>query len=146
MIQYPNQPMLKLIIAGGRDFKNYPLLQREVDNFIQYLMTNGEIEPSPEIEIVSGKQVTKPSYTDRKTWHGADYLGELYAESYNIPVKPFPADWNGKYGRGAGMIRNEQMAQYADACICFWDGISRGTKNMIDNANKYNLVLRIINY
>lgn len=137
--------MLKLIIAGGRDFRNYPLLQREVDNFIQYLMTSGEIEPSAEMEIVSGKQVTKPKPYDKKTWHGADYLGELYAESYNIPVKPFPAKWD-RYGRSAGHIRNEEMAQYGEALIAFWDGSSPGTKSMIELAKQYGLISRVINY
>jgi hypothetical protein len=47
----------------------------------------------------------------------------------NVPVKEFPADWN-KYGKRAGMLRNLEMAKYADALLLIWDGESRGSANM----------------
>lgn len=62
---------------------------------------------------------------------------------YNI--KQFPADWD-TFGKGAGYIRNKEMAGYADTCVCFWDGKSKGTKHMIDLAKKNGLPLRIIRY
>lgn len=30
--------------------------------------------------------------------------------------------------------------------IAFWDGVSRGTKHMIDLANKYGLEVHVVNY
>jgi len=48
--------------------------------------------------------------------------------------------------RVLGYVRNTQMAKYADACVVFWDGESRGTKHMIDLAKKHKLQLRIIKY
>lgn len=30
--------------------------------------------------------------------------------------------------------------------IAFWDGVSRGTKHMIDLANKYGLEVHVMNY
>lgn len=53
-------------------------------------------------------------------------------------VTAFPADWN-KHGKSAGPIRNEEMAEYADALIAVWDGQSRGTRNMINTALDENL-------
>lgn len=44
----------------------------------------------------------------------------------------FPADWT--IGKGAGVIRNQVMADYADALVGIWDGDSRGTKNMLAEA------------
>lgn len=38
------------------------------------------------------------------------------------------------------------MAQNADALVAFWDGKSRGTKHMIDLADKYGLKVRVIKY
>jgi hypothetical protein len=35
------------------------------------------------------------------------------------------------------------MAQYADALIAFWDGKSKGTKNMIDEAKKQGLIIKV---
>lgn len=75
---------------------------------------------------------------------GVDLIGKEIAEDFHIPIKEFPADWD-KYGRGAGMIRNKQMAEYADALIAIWDGKSHGTKNMIDLALSYDLSVYILN-
>jgi hypothetical protein len=38
------------------------------------------------------------------------------------------------------------MAKNADACVCFWDGKSTGTKHMIDTAETMKIALRVINY
>jgi hypothetical protein len=46
----------------------------------------------------------------------------------------FPADWN-KFGKSAGHVRNQAMADYADILLAFWDGKSTGTKSMIKKMN-----------
>ncbi len=74
--------------------------------------------------------------------HGADQLGEWWAEQNGILVTVFEADWN-KHGKSAGYKRNVEMAKYADACVCFWDGESLGTSHMIDIANKHRLQLHV---
>lgn len=117
--------MLKLIIAGGRNFNNYALLKEKVD---YYLQNNKE-----DVEIISGKA------------SGADFLGEKYAKEKGYPIVPFPAEWS-KYGPSAGPRRNEEMARYANVCIVFWDGQSTGTGNMIKNAMRYSLKLKIVKY
>lgn len=126
---------IRLIIAGSRDFNDYGLLKREVDAFLfDEVVLNHYPDLTEEIaviEIVSGGA------------RGADKLGEKYADGRGLPVKVFKADWDGK-GRGAGYIRNEEMAKYANYCICFWNG-SKGTKHMIDLAKKHNLGLKVIN-
>lgn len=116
--------MRKLIIAGGRDFSDYDMLKKEVSEFIK---TFGE----DSIEIVSG------------TARGADSLGERYALEHGHLIKKFPANWN-KYGRAAGPFRNAEMAEYANACIVFWDGKSSGTKSMIHLAEMNKLNLKIV--
>lgn len=110
---------MKLLIAGSRRIGiiGWDLVGRMMDFVSQHGM------PS---EIVSGNCKT-----------GADYFGEKWAESNNIPVKLFPADWD-QYGRAAGPIRNKEMAKYCDRAILFWDNNSRGTKNMIEELRKAN--------
>lgn len=115
---------MKLIIAGGRDFSDYELLTREVSKLISGV---------PDVEIVSGGA------------RGADLLGEHYAIDKGIKVKRFPADWE-RYGKSAGFRRNAEMAQYADSCICFWDGKSKGTSHMINLAKQGGLSVVVINY
>jgi len=103
---------MKLIIAGGRD----------------YVFNSEDIKRLDSItgitEVVSGCA------------SGADHHGEKWAESKDIPIKKFPAEW-GKFGNSAGPIRNKQMAEYADAVALFPGG--RGTQNMFMNAIRYKL-------
>jgi len=73
---------------------------------------------------------------------GVDKLGERYAHENNKELEVYRADWN-KHGKAAGPIRNRQMAAVADGLIALWDGKSPGTKNMIDEANKKNLVVYV---
>jgi len=114
----------RIIIAGGRDFNDIELLLNSILPIL-----NGDTN----VEIVSGGA------------NGADRLGEQFAESFELPISKFPANWN-KHGKAAGPIRNLEMAKYSDELIVFWDGKSKGTKNMIDTASKLNLVVHIITY
>lgn len=115
---------MKVIIAGGRDFKDYNRLKEVCDK----ILINQN-----KIEIVSG------------TAGGADTLGERYAQEKGYEVKKFPAKWD-EYGKKAGYLRNQEMGEYADGLIAFWDGQSKGTKHMIDIANKNGLKVRVISY
>lgn len=74
---------------------------------------------------------------------GVDLIGKRWAEYNEIPVAKFPADWD-KYDKRAGYIRNVEMAEYADALVALWDGHSRGTANMIQEAKKRNLKILVI--
>lgn len=116
---------MKVIIAGGRDFNNYPLLKEKCDSILS------NIDGS--IEVVCGCA------------DGADLLGKRYAEERGYSVNYFPANWN-LYKRGAGPVRNREMAEYGDALILFWDGKSRGSANMLKEAEAKGLKTRIIKY
>lgn len=76
---------------------------------------------------------------------GADSLGERYAKENSIAIKRFTPDWDG-LGKRAGFVRNQDMGNYADTVVAFWDGESSGTKHMIEFATKIGLdvVLTIV--
>jgi hypothetical protein len=112
---------MRLIVAGTRTFDDYPLLEERLNTF------------SGITEIISGNAA------------GADSLGERWANEHNIPIVMFKPDWKAN-GKAAGPLRNEAMAKYADAAIVFWDGLSRGTANMIDNCKKYELKYEVVKY
>lgn len=116
--------MFKVIVAGGRDFSDYKLLKSTLDKLFSQ---------RTDIEIVSGMA------------RGADSLAPKYAKENHYPLAKFPAKWK-THGNSAGFERNKVMARYADACMCFWDGKSKGTSHMILIAQHYNLHLRIIKY
>ena len=44
------------------------------------------------------------------------------------------------------MIRNGEMAEYADMLIAFWDGKSVGTQDMINKMKKLGKEVKIIYY
>lgn len=108
---------MRVLVCGGRDFNNYDLLNREL-NEIRFKDVDRDFTC-----IIEGEA------------RGADVLSRLYAERNGIPVEPFPADWD-KYGRSAGSIRNLQMLTEGkpDLVVAFPGG--KGTANMIAQAKK----------
>ena len=117
-------PIKRVVVAGCRDYENYD----EAKKFIDFCISN--IRKENKIIIVSGG------------CRGADAIGERYAEENGFKIEKYPADWE-KYGRSAGPLRNEQMAKISDYVICFWDTKSKGTKSMIEYAQRYGKAVRI---
>ena len=122
---------MRIIVAGGRKFDYYDLVCRELDGFLKD-------KDKSDIEIVSGRAI------------GADRLGEKYAEEHNLTCVTFEAQWF-TLGRRAGIVRNGQMADYASECsegvlFAFWNGVSKGTKNMIDQATAKGIDVHIVRY
>lgn len=103
---------MRVVIAGSRTITNYMAVVKAIKE--------SKFDIS---EVVSG------------TAKGVDSLGEYWALQNGVPVKRFPPNWK-SHGRAAGVIRNNEMAEYADAVIVIWDGNSRGSKHMIDAARK----------
>ena len=99
---------MRVIIAGSRSIEEFAEVAIAVEES-GFKVT----------EVVSGRA------------RGVDMLGEAWADENDVPVKPFPADWN-KWGNDAGKRRNTEMAEYADALVAVHDGVSNGTQNMID--------------
>lgn len=114
---------MKVIVAGSRTITDEATVRRAMRTAWRM-----GIRPT---EVVSGA-----------CWAGVDALGEKIAREASIPVKRFPADWSA-HGRAAGPLRNAAMAEYADALVAVWDGRSRGTANMIEEARKRGLAVHV---
>ena len=69
--------MIKVIIAGTRDFDNYELLKQKMDKILA-----GKVRNNEEIIIISG------------TARGADKLGERYAREKGYKIERYPANWD----------------------------------------------------
>lgn len=117
----------KVIVAGSRGFSNYKLLKETCNSTLR------EKRKTHNVVIISGHA------------KGADTLGEMYANEEKLDLEIFPADWK-KYGKSAGFRRNEQMAEFADALIAFWDGKSHGTEHMIKIAEEKGMKVKVVNY
>lgn len=124
----------KLIIAGGRDFIASTEDLNKIDKAIGKYYNIPLMEHlNGGLEMVSGLAT------------GADQIPFYYKCWHGVPVKEFKADWK-KHGKKAGVLRNIEMAKYADALIVFWNGRSLGTKNMIDVAKKHGLKVKVYRY
>lgn len=119
--------MVRIIIAGSRDFNSYKKLEQTMDRYLELI--------TDDVEIICGGA------------RGADSLGEIYAQLHNIKCVKFPADWD-TYGKSAGYRRNIQMAEYAaektGVLFAFWDGKSKGTAHMIRIANDHRMEVHVI--
>lgn len=117
----------RVIIAGSRT------VPEESDDLKQKVCLYLNNIDKKDLEIVSGGA------------RGADKFGENWANSRNIPIKIFEADWD-TWGKSAGYKRNKQMALYATHLIAIVDleVESRGTRHMIDLAKRYDLKIRVI--
>lgn len=81
---------------------------------------------------------------------GVDALGLNWAYMKGVSVKEMPVTkqaWT-TYGKKAGMLRNAAMGQYAKkhngGCIIIWDGISPGSRGMLEIAKALGLMLYVM--
>lgn len=118
---------MKVIVAGSRTFGS--------NDFIGMVGSALAISNFEVDEIVSGGAA------------GIDSAAIQYAKKEGIPVSIFNANWD-KYGKAAGPIRNSEMAKYADALVLIYDGSSRGSVNMLDQARREGLKIFkvVVNY
>jgi hypothetical protein len=106
---------MKTIIAGGRDIHDKEILLQAINE--------------------SGFEITHVIVGGAP---GVDTMAEEWAREKNLTGEIHNADWR-KFGKAAGPIRNRVMAEHGEALIAIWDGVSRGTKNMIEEATKRKL-------
>ena len=108
--------MKKIMISGSRTINDESLISEKL---------NSALAEYPDMILISGGA------------RGVDSIGEAWAKSHNVQIQQYKPDWK-RYGRGAGIVRNKSMVETADLVIIFWDGISKGTKSVIDFCKKRN--------
>lgn len=111
---------MKTIIAGSRTARRY---QDLLD-----AMEAAELVGITSTVVISG------------TAAGGDRLGERYAREKGLPLWRYPANWE-QHGKRAGYLRNESMGDSGEGLIALWDGVSRGTRHMIDIAQRKGLII-----
>lgn len=107
---------MKIAIIGSRNLT--------VEDFQNYL-------PDNVTEIVSGGA------------KGIDACAKKYAIENKIKLTEFLPEY-AKYSKAAPIKRNLQIIEYADEVLAFWDGISKGTKSVIENCKKKNKPVTVI--
>jgi len=122
---------MKIIIAGSRTIINKEAINKAINRGMNKIVPS---DKRHEITVISGGA------------RGVDLAGEDWAKIFEYPCRRYNANWN-RYGKRAGYLRNVEMANNADALIIIWDGVSKGTKHMMDIANEKKLpvYMEIIN-
>lgn len=126
---------IRLLVFGGRDFKDYRFLGTLLDTLLTTVKgTGGQI-----IYLVEGEAP------------GADILAKSWAEWRRIPVLPFKAKWDdltapdavikiNKYGRKynarAGFDRNQQMIDEGKPTLAVAFPGGNGTNDMVERCKK----------
>lgn len=110
--------IMKVAIIGSRN------ISMSIDELTEYI-------PEGTTEIVSGGA------------RGVDTVAREFAIYNNIKLTEFLPDYQ-RYKRGAPLIRNREIINYADTVIAFWDGNSRGTKFVIDECKKAGKTVQVI--
>jgi hypothetical protein len=109
---------VRLIVAGSRTYSNYEEFVSVLEDYIKQF---------------EGQRILFYSGMAKR---GADAMIVRYCDEHpECRYYPYPADWD-NYGKGAGFMRNEQMALTGTHLLAFWDDVSHGTKHMIETMQK----------
>ena len=109
---------MKIAIIGSRNL--------EITSIGDYL-------PPDTDEIVSGGA------------KGIDSCAAEYARANGLRLTEFLPEYE-RYGRGAPIVRNKQIVDYADEVVAFWDGKSKGTLSVIKYCEKTGKRCRVLNF
>ena len=112
----------RVIVAGSRKWVNHEIVEAYLKVYL---------EQFAEVTIITGMAM------------GPDRFAYEYALKNDVPYEEYPADWD-THGKSAGYIRNSSMGLVGTHLIAFWDGVSKGTKNMIDIATKRGMDVTVI--
>ena len=113
---------IRIAVVGSRNFFDYRLLKKELDEFL----TKGAT-------LVSGGV------------SGADALAEKYARENGREIEVIKPDWI-TYGPSAGFRRNREIVEKATMVVAFWDGNSKGTAHTIQLAQTEGKPVHIIRF
>lgn len=105
---------MRVLVCGGRDYDDLETVLQVLDRL---------------------HEQTSFSCVIHGAARGADTLAGLWATQNDVPVEAYPAAWS-RYGRAAGMIRNEQMLREGkpDLVVAFPGGT--GTAAMVRIARR----------
>ncbi len=122
----PRDYYVRVIVAGTRGYDDRVEFHNVMCAYIK------RFEGTP-ILFISGAATT-----------GADDLIIRWCKKYGYPCLKMPADWD-TFGKGAGFVRNGEMARVGTHLVEFWDGKSPGSADMIDKGTDRQLIIKIIN-
>ena len=74
---------------------------------------------------------------------GVDRCAKEYALQKGIPYIEYLPEYR-RYGRGAPLVRNRRIVDESDFVLIFWDGVSKGTRYVMEYAKKQGKPCRVV--
>ena len=74
---------------------------------------------------------------------GVDLCAKEYALQKGIPYVEYLPEYR-RYGRGAPLVRNRRIVDESDFVLIFWDGVSKGTRYVMEYAKKQGKPRRVV--
>jgi hypothetical protein len=115
---------MKLAVVGSRNITNEELIFDSINS-----IANGRLDT---LTIISGGA------------RGVDSIAAIWSKQNNVPLIVFTADWK-KFGRKAGIVRNNDIIKECDTVLAIWDGKSKGTYHSIKLGYSLNKNVVIVN-
>lgn len=106
---------VSLAIVGSRNMSNQTVFNTAITEWIK---THGMPD-----QVVSGGA------------RGADAMGAAWARKHGIPFVCFSPDWS-KYGKAAGVIRNQDIVNECTHVLAFPAPQGKGTQDAIKRAER----------
>jgi hypothetical protein len=117
--------MIKLIVSGVRRCDRKDAVFSEINKYIAEIGTADEI-------IAGGST-------------GVDLLAKMYAEEHSIAYKEFVPNWQDDLN-AAGLVRDTRMAEYGTHLLVLSNGVSKESKNLIEEAKRNNLIIKTVGF
>lgn len=128
---------MKILVTGSRywtEQEHFDYIDMVLTGIVTQYLLSSPIAKSIDVCLIHGDCV------------GVDKQAAKVAEKLGLDIKSYPADWK-KYGKGAGIIRNQRMLdlEEPDIVIAFHNNLakSKGTKHMVNYArdNGYKVIV-----
>jgi hypothetical protein len=110
--------LLRIAVSGSREYPNIEDIAAVIATF-------------PNCVVVHGGA------------RGVDQEAAACARHAGLSTEVWKPDWQ-RYGRGAGIVRNEEMIRTCDVLIAFWDGKSPGTRSAINIARTLDIDVTVL--
>ena len=104
-----------LLVSGSRDYPDKAQAMMRLRDWVtsSELVIHGDCPDSPDMWAID------------------------IAKEFGVLIKAYPANW-AEYAYAAGPMRNEKMVKECTMALIFWDGKSKGAKNVIELCMKYH--------
>lgn len=131
------------VVFGSRKYKDYETFESCLKGFIEDHHFNQE-----NTVFVSGMAYDGPDafivrWCKENGWRWFECPAKW--DDLDAPGARIKTNASGKqYNAMAGFTRNQEMANFSNYGLGFWDGHSPGTKDMVERCGEKNLKVRII--